>query len=206
MNPIIVDKSTLMVVLIDLQPWFVNNQSSDVKSLMVRIQQLLLTCDTLQIPVLATLEEPIARKGYLIDCLATRLPGSGIVLPKLAYDLCEEPNIRKVLLQSNRKQFAVVGVETDVCVLQSVLGLLRRGLDVFLVEDCVMSSSKDTSAARARMFSCGAIPVTWKSLYHELLRTDDLDNRFQADVEPAKRFFAPPEEFPDGHGYSVEEL
>lgn len=193
MNPASVDKATLMVVLVDLQRQFVDNLSVDVGPLMARIQQLLLMSDTFDIPVLATLEEPVARKGRLVDCLGTWLPDAAIIESKLAYDLCAEHDIRKVVQESNRKQFVVVGAETDVCVLQSVLGLLRLGFEVFLVEDCVMSSSTDTSAALSRMRSCGAIPLTWKSLYYELLRTDDVDNGLRADTELAERHFAPPD-------------
>ena len=194
MNPITAEKEALIVVLVDLQPQFIDALSSNVEAVMGRIQQLLLMSDAFDIPVLATVEEPIAQKGSLVDSLANWFPESGIVLPKLAYDLSAETDICNAVLKSNRRQCAVVGAETDVCVMQSVLGLLRMGLDVFLIEDCVMSSTTDTSAALARMYACGAIPSTWKSLYFELIRTDDFDNRLRADAKLAKKGFIPPEE------------
>jgi len=197
MSLTVADKDNLLVVLVDLQAHFINTVPRNVVPALARIQQLLLIADTFSIPVLATLEEPIERKGHLVDCLAAELPESAAVLPKLSYDLCAEPNIRDVVLESSRTQCAVVGAETDVCVMQSVLGLLRLGLEVFLVEDCVMTSSKDSTAALARMYSCGAIPVTWKSLYYELLHTDDADNRLRADTDLINRNFVPPEDLPD---------
>jgi len=196
MNLIPADRKALIVVLVDLQPQFIDTSSSNDEAVIGRIQQLLLMCDTLNIPVLATVEEPIAQKGSLVNSLAKWFPKSGIVFSKLAYDLTAETDIRNALLKSNRKQVAVVGAETDVCVMQSVLGLLRMGLDVFLMEDCVMSSTTDTSAALARMYACGAIPSTWKSLYYELIRTDDEDNRLREDPNMMRKGFIPPEKLP----------
>lgn len=196
MNPISADKSSLIVVLVDLQPQFVDMSSSNDEAVIGRIQQMLLMCETLNIPVLATAEEPIARKGRMVDALAKCFPKSGTIFPKLAYDLTAETDIRNALLGSNRKQVAVVGAETDVCVMQSVLGLLRMGLEVFLIEDCVLSSTTETSPALARMYACGAIPATWKSLYYELIRTDDEDNRHREDAKLVKKGLIPPEKLP----------
>lgn len=197
MRPAAADKTNLLVVLVDLQAHFIDRVPRNVDAAIARIQQLLIVSDRFGVPVLATLEEPIARKGQLFGSLAAELPESAVVLPKLSYDLCEEPSIRKMVLESNRKQCAVVGAETDVCVLQSVLGLLRLGLDVFLVEDCVLTSSTDATAALSRMYACGAIPVSWKSLYYELLQTDDVDSHLRADEEMINRNFVSPEDLSD---------
>jgi hypothetical protein len=63
----------------------------------------------------------------------------------------------------------VAGCETDVCVLQSCLGLLDLGYDVYAVEELVFSSSRNVDAAIARMKAEGAVFLTYKSLYYELL-------------------------------------
>ena len=60
-----------------------------------------------------------------------------------------------------------------MCVLQSVLGLIGLGYEVFLLEDCVFSSEPHTDPAVTRMRSAGAIPCTYKMLFYELLQTDD---------------------------------
>ena len=63
----------------------------------------------------------------------------------------------------------MAGCETDVCVLQSCLGLLGLGYDVFVVEDLLFSSSQNVGSAIARMKDEGAIFLTYKSLYYELV-------------------------------------
>ena len=63
----------------------------------------------------------------------------------------------------------VAGCETDVCVLQSCLGLIGLGYEVYVVEDLLFSSSSDVNAAIVRMQTNGAIFLTYKSLYYELV-------------------------------------
>lgn len=60
-----------------------------------------------------------------------------------------------------RKQFVVCGSETHVCVLQTVLDLLARGNQVFVVEEAVGSRrASDKALALARMQQAGASIVS----------------------------------------------
>ena len=70
-----------------------------------------------------------------------------------------------------RRQVIMAGCETDVCVLQSCLGLLGLGYEVYVMEELIFSSSRDVDAAIARMKSEGAIFLTYKSLYYELIES-----------------------------------
>jgi hypothetical protein len=54
-------------------------------------------------------------------------------------------------------------------VLQSCLGLLSLGYEVYVVEELLFSSSRSVEAATTRMQAAGAIFLTYKSLYYELL-------------------------------------
>ena len=63
----------------------------------------------------------------------------------------------------------MAGAETDVCILQSVLGLLREGYEVYLLEDCLFSSESAPEPAIARMRQAGARPCTYKSFYYEVI-------------------------------------
>ena len=122
----------------------------------------------LHIPVLATVERPIAEKGKLPKAIkATRC------LEKDFFDLAREPEIQAYLNGLERRQAIVTGGETDVCVLQSCLGLLELGLEVFAVEDLLFSSSRDASAAAARMSAAGVTFLTYKTLFHELLEVHE---------------------------------
>ena len=163
----------LAIILIDVQPAFVDQMAGLPEPVLMRLEQLLILVDWLQLPLLATLEEPVTRKGKLAQRLKDKFPSQGRLYHKQTYDLSEEPGITEALEQLQRQQLIIAGAETDVCVLQSVLGLLARKFQVFVLEDCLFSSTADTNAAIYRMRQSGAIPLTYKSLYYELLRTEN---------------------------------
>ena len=163
----------LAVLLIDVQPFFVGQMVEPQEPVLIRLEQLLIMSHWFQLPVLATCEEPVDRKGALIERLQTKFPSHGQVHRKQTYDLCGEPDILQALKALGRQQLIITGTETDVCVLQSVLGLLAHGYQVFLLEDCLFSSSSTTEAAVYRMRQAGAIPLTYKSLHYELLKTEN---------------------------------
>lgn len=174
----------LAVLLIDVQPFFVGQMVEPQEPVLIRLEQLLIMSHWFQLPVLATCEEPVDRKGELIERLQTKFPSHGQVHRKQTYDLCGEPDILQALKALGRQQLIITGTETDVCVLQSVLGLLAHGYQVFLLEDCLFSSSSTTEAAVYRMRQAGAIPLTYKSLHYELLKTENSE-QWQAGHEAA---------------------
>ena len=87
---------------------------------------------------------------------------------KSFFDLTKEKPIRTDLKRLNKKQIVVAGCETDVCVLQSCLGLLDLGFDVFAVEELLFSSASRTDAAVERLKGAGVIFVSYKTLFFEL--------------------------------------
>lgn len=174
----------LAIVLVDAQPYFLRRMRGDVAPLLVRLEQLLIIAEWFGVPVVATLEEPVGEKGELPKQLERVFPASGQTCAKQSFDLCAEPAVEAALADLGRSQFALAGGETDVCVLQSALGLLCRGHEVFLLEDCLFSSEPHTRPALDRMYQAGAVPCTYKTLYYELLGTVD-PNRGQQQRQAA---------------------
>ncbi|MCH7989978.1 MAG: isochorismatase family protein [Planctomycetes bacterium] len=166
-------RENLAIVLIDVQDYFLQSMCGDPEPLLVRLEQILIISEWFDLPVLATLEEPIERKGRLPERLQRLFPERGGLFPKQTYNLCAEDEIKVALSGLQRRQMAVVGGETDVCVLQSVSGMLSEGFDVFLLEDCLYSSEPFVSPALERMTQSGAVPCTYKSLFYELCGTED---------------------------------
>jgi nicotinamidase-related amidase len=123
-----------------------------------------------RIPIVATLERPVDGKGSLPDALAAEL-GDGKTFEKDFFDLTREQTIRDHLALLNKRQVIVAGCETDVCVLQSCLGLIDLGYEVFAVEDLIFSSAREVEASLARMRAAGVVFLSYKTLYYELLQT-----------------------------------
>ena len=71
----------------------------------------------------------------------------------------------------DKKYVIVCGIETHICVLQTVLDLVAEGHTPVVVEDCVSSrNQKDKDVALIRMREEGAIVTTYESLLFELLK------------------------------------
>jgi nicotinamidase-related amidase len=149
-----------------------------------------------RIPIVATLERPVHRKGSLPDALKRQL-GEAKLFEKDFFDLTKEKRIRDHLARLKKKQIVVAGCETDVCVLQSCLGLLDLGYDVFVVEDLLFSSARNVDAAIARMKAAGAVFLTYKTLYYELIEAVGGGRHADAMVTAFGPF---PEDLPDQAG------
>ena len=80
---------------------------------------------------------------------------------KVHFSCAAEPGVLDLLRASGRPQIIICGTETHVCVLQSALGLLAAGFQVFLVADAASSrTAENRQAAIDRMRACGVQVVT----------------------------------------------
>ena len=126
-----------------------------------------------RIPLVVTLERPVDMKEGLPEEIAGEVGAlkSGLVatFEKDFFDLTRDPKVKSHLARLKKKQAIVAGCETDVCVLQSCLGLLDLGYEVYAVEELLFSSARDVTAAKARMQAEGVVFLSWKTLYFELL-------------------------------------
>ncbi|MEW6080482.1 MAG: isochorismatase family protein [Bacillota bacterium] len=189
-------QSSLSVVLIDAQPAFWEAMCGDPEPVLSRLEQLLIACEWFDLPLLATFEEPTEVKGWLPQRLERVFPHQGHRMVKRTFDLIQEPTIARGLAQMGRPQLALAGAETDVCVLQSALGLLEAGYTVFLLEDCVFTSEPDPRTALRRAYQAGAVPCTYKTLHYELLATVDPLAWQEKHREAVSRGFRDPESLP----------
>lgn len=164
-----VDARDLAIIVIDVQPFFLEGwMAGETEALLSRTEFLLALATVYELPLLATFEQPVERKGWLPARLEPFFPAHGLKYTKQTFNCCGEPDIVAAVAGLGRRQLAVAGGETDVCVLQSVLGLLREGYEVFLLEDVLFSSEPHTGPALRRMERAGAIPSTVKTLNYEL--------------------------------------
>ena len=122
-----------------------------------------------RIPIVATLERPVRAKGSMPAPLRSQLDEQVDFFEKDFFDLTREKKIADHLAKLKKKQVILAGCETDVCVLQSCLGLLDLGYHVFVVEDLLFSSARNVDSAIARMKAEGAVFLTYKTLFYELV-------------------------------------
>jgi nicotinamidase-related amidase len=161
-------------VIIDVQDFFLSQLEARLRSnIEVNTANLIRLCGYFKIPVVATLERPLDLKGELPEpvgeCFGDLPDGLGTRFEKDFFDLTRESKIKSHLGKLKKKQIIVAGCETDVCVLQSCLGLLDLGHEVYAVEELLFSSARDVDAAKARMRGEGVVFLSYKTLYFELL-------------------------------------
>ena len=168
-----IDRDGVGIILIDVQPFFVDIMSGSREPVMERLEQLLRLADWTQIPLIATFEHPTEKNGWLPERLEKVFPGHGERFVKRTFCLCREPEIRSRLKELKIKQIVLAGCETDVCILQSALGLLKMGYQVFLLEDSVFTNESHPEPAIKRMYQAGVIPSTYKTFFYELTQGVD---------------------------------
>jgi nicotinamidase-related amidase len=172
MTSLMVQPDDLAIVVIDVQPGFLDGwMAGSSEPVLARMELLFGLATVYNLPLLATFEQPVERKGWLPPRLEPYFPAHGQRYTKQTFNCCGEPSILDAIAGLSRSQLAVAGGETDVCVLQSVLGLISAGQQVFLLEDALFSSEPNVGPAIRRMEGAGAIPSTVKILYYELRRS-----------------------------------
>jgi nicotinamidase-related amidase len=125
---------------------------------------------TFDVPIVLTEQYPEGL-GPTIAEIAQALPGLPPLL-KMTMDCCAEGTFNARLEQLTQlEQVIVCGMETHICVLQTVESLLLRGKEVHVVQDAVCSRTEDNwRCALERMRQGGAVITCTESVVFELLR------------------------------------
>ncbi|MFO7764794.1 MAG: isochorismatase family protein [Pelovirga sp.] len=90
---------------------------------------------------------------------------------KLSFSCCGDDGFSAALKTSNVSQVVIVGMETHVCVLQTVIDLLDQGFCVHLVRDAVSSRFiSDYTSALEVAAAAGAVITTTETALFQLVR------------------------------------
>jgi nicotinamidase-related amidase len=165
------------LVAIDIQAAFLDKLSPEVSELLVsRACWLMAVAQWCGIPLVVTAEE--FDRQPLAFQLAQALPAGTPVYDKGVFGLADQPDVLAAVAATGRKTAVLMGLETDVCVAHSALGLLERGYRVAVVADATGSPEPGHTIGLGRMQAAGAIIVSTKSLFYEWLRTLERVQRF----------------------------
>ena len=92
------------------------------------------------------------------------------VLPKFSFGALGEPAVAAALAESGVDHWLVCGIETHICVYQSVLGLLASGARVSLVVDAVSSRrAANRELAIGQLAARGAALTSVEMCLYELM-------------------------------------
>jgi nicotinamidase-related amidase len=167
-----------VLVVVDTQPGFLDKLTEgDASAVADRIRWLCRLADWLGVPVVVTEEEP-ERNGETAGPVAQALPAGTVRHTKPAFDLAACPAILADVLRPGRDSAVLCGLETDVCVAQSALGLLEAGQRVVVVEDAVAAPGSAHAQGLARLSRAGVELIGVKGLGYEWLGTVERANDF----------------------------
>jgi nicotinamidase-related amidase len=167
-RPLEEQKSALIVVDIQeklLPPIFE-------KERLVRNSQLLLRlAGVLKLPVLATTQYSKGLRATVPE-IAELLPPIE-VMDKTAFSCFGSERFCSAVraLPGDRNTLIVCGMETHICVLQTVLGALNQGFLVHVASDAVSSRAEwNWKIGMRRMEAAGALISSTETIIYELLR------------------------------------
>ena len=172
-----VDDSILFVI--DVQAAFLDKLPPDEgQRLLGRICWLIRVAHSQGVPLVVTAED-IPTLGGVHPRVADVLPPDTPVHNKMVFGLAADPEIVAAVERTGRNTAVLVGLETDVCVAQSAIGLLLHGYRVAALADATGSPGTGHALGLARMQDAGALVLGYKGLYYEWLRTVERADQFR---------------------------
>jgi nicotinamidase-related amidase len=158
------------LVVIDVQQYFLKKLPIDQRgSLVARIVWLVRLAVALDIPIIATAED-IGTNGGLIAEVMSVLPRAQIVFDKMVFGLCGQADILEAVRKTERDEFILIGLETDVCICHSAIGMREEGYRVAAVSDASASPAPHHEAGILRMRQAGVTITNTKGIYYEWVR------------------------------------
>lgn len=174
----LLDRRRCLLAVIDVQTAFLRKLPEAARDpLVARIAWLIRAARMLEVPVIA-MGEDLAENGPPVAEVSDALPPGTAIHDKHVFGLAGQPDILAALTATGREQAVLVGLETDVCVSQSALGLLEAGWQVAVASDAC--GSPDHAAGLARMSGAGVAVSTVKGVYYEWARDLAIHGRAMA--------------------------
>jgi len=95
-------------------------------------------------------------------------------IDKMVFSLAKIQDFLNELKNKKISNLIVCGIETHICIQQTVLDCLQKGFEVILISDAMGSRNRvDHEIALQRMTKSGAILTTTESIIFELCKTAD---------------------------------
>jgi len=168
------DGEKAVLVVIDVQEKLVPAMNQDLYNQLIHHANLLIEgFKALDLPIIAT-EQYSKGLGHTVAELNGATDQHCI--EKTTFSCCGEENFITALEKSGAKQVLIVGMESHVCVFQTVIDLLDRGYIVHLVSDAVSSRFKsDYDNAISTASRAGAVITTTETALFQLVKVAGTD-------------------------------
>jgi len=162
------DKTSLVVI--DMQERLMNaipegNRESITKYAGILIE----SAKTLGIPITVTEQYPKGL-GLTIPEIKETVGEGFTPIEKVVFSCARSPEFKSALKETGRKEALICGIETHVCVLQTVIDLINDGYTVYVPADAVASRKElDWERGIKLIEKAGAIVGTTETFLFQLL-------------------------------------
>jgi nicotinamidase-related amidase len=164
----ILNNNNNVLVVIDIQEAF-RNVIDDFEKIAQRTALAVVGFQALELPILITEQYPKGL-GHTAAEILEKLHDNFQIIEKSTFSSFGQPNFVKELEKTKAKQIFVCGLETHICVNQTVLDLLANDFKVHLLTDCIASrSADDKKVGIKKMTTNGAIISSLEMALFELL-------------------------------------
>lgn len=161
------DRSALLVI--DLQEAYRGKLYQEERTVAASIR-LLGAAGELGVPVFLTEQYPKGLGGTRAE-VAAQLPPDTERFEKSCFSALGAPGLLDRLRQHERQQIVVVGIETHVCVGQTIHDLLDCGFQAHAVRDAITSRfALEDEAGWSKLVGSGAVPTSVEGAIFEWLR------------------------------------
>jgi nicotinamidase-related amidase len=158
-----------LLLVIDLQQSYVGKLLHE-ERVVGAAQRLLKAAVALGLPVVVTEQYPkgLGRTRREIEEL---VPSAAGRFEKTSFSCLGAPGLREHLRMLGRDQVLVAGIETHVCVSQSIHDLMLEGYQPHAVRDALTARfALEDEVGFSKILSSGAVPASTESALFELLR------------------------------------
>lgn len=186
-NAELLDAGRSVLLVIDLQGKLMEMAHRS-ELVLAATKRLLRLAEIFRVPVVLTEQYPrgLGETEPGVRAVFDAIDASKRYVEKVSFGCCGEPTFLAAVdellpdVAPGRRQFVVAGIETHVCVMQTVIELLRAGSQVHLCWEAVSGRGKEYRLhALERMREAGAWITNHESVGFEWARSKDHE-RFKA--------------------------
>lgn len=169
----LVERSDSILLVIDFQDGFLRKLDPvQARRLADRGRFVAEAASGLDIPAFVTVEPPASNGATAAPVLAALGPGAR-EREKRVFGLCGQADLAEAIAAQPRRTAVLIGLETDVCILHSAIGLKALGFRAVIVDDAVGAPGEAHEQGLRRARALGVETIHAKGLFYEWTRSLD---------------------------------
>ncbi len=165
-----------LLLLVDIQEKF-RKVIPNLDEVISNSAKLIKSFNILKIPIIVTEQYPQGLGGTVQEL--KELLEEHDHIEKISFDCFRNQDFIKKLKEKNKQNLIICGIETHICVTQTVLSALENKFNVYLIADAVSSRKKtDYEISLKKMQAEGAKLASTEMIIFQMMK-DSKDNNFK---------------------------